>query len=62
MDYQYAKGLAFTLNKPLVGVNHIEGHISANYIEHKDLKPPFISLVVSGGHTHLVVSKRLWRV
>lgn len=53
----YAKALAFTLNKPLVGVNHIEGHISANYIEHKDLKPPFITLVVSGGHTHLVEVK-----
>ena len=51
----HAKALAFTLNKPLVGVNHIEGHVSANYIEHKDLKPPFVCLVVSGGHTHLVV-------
>lgn len=53
----HAKALAFTLNKPLVGVHHIEGHISANYIEHKDLKPPFITLVVSGGHTHLVEVK-----
>ena len=53
----YAKGLAFTLNKPIVGVNHIEGHICANYIEHKDLKPPFMTLVVSGGHTHLVEVK-----
>lgn len=53
----YAKALAFTLNKPLVGVNHIEGHISANYIEHKELKPPFITLIVSGGHTHLVEVK-----
>ena len=50
----YAKALAFSLNKPLVGVNHMQGHICANYIEHKDLKPPFITLVVSGGHTHLV--------
>ena len=41
----HAKALAFTLNKPLVGVNHIEGHVSANYIEHKDLKPPFITLI-----------------
>ncbi len=49
-----AKGLAFSLKKPLIGVHHIEGHISANYISHKDLKPPFISLIVSGGHTHLV--------
>lgn len=53
----HAKALAFTLNKPLVGVNHIEGHVSANYIEHKDLKPPFITLIVSGGHTHLVEVK-----
>lgn len=53
----YAKALAFTLNKPLVGVNHIEGHVSANYIEHEDLKPPFITLIVSGGHTHLVEVK-----
>ncbi|MDD6795488.1 MAG: tRNA (adenosine(37)-N6)-threonylcarbamoyltransferase complex transferase subunit TsaD [Clostridiaceae bacterium] len=51
---QYAKGLAFTTKKPLVGVNHIEGHICANYIQHKDLKPPFVSLVVSGGHTFIV--------
>ncbi|WP_426349660.1 tRNA (adenosine(37)-N6)-threonylcarbamoyltransferase complex transferase subunit TsaD [Alloiococcus sp. CFN-8] len=51
---QYAKGLAFSINKPLIGVNHIEGHISANYIQYKDLKPPFISLVVSGGHTFIV--------
>ncbi len=50
----YAKGLSFTLNKPLVPVNHIEGHICANFIAHKDLEPPFISLVVSGGHTHIV--------
>ena len=53
----YAKALAYTLNIPLVGVNHIEGHVSANYIEHKDLKPPFITLIVSGGHTHLVEVK-----
>ena len=50
----YAKGLAYALNKPLVGVNHIEGHIAANYITYKDLKPPFLCLVISGGHTHLV--------
>lgn len=53
----FAKSLAFALDKPLVGVHHIEGHISANYIEHKDLKPPFGCLVVSGGHTHLVAVK-----
>lgn len=51
---QYAKGLSYSSKKPLVGVNHIEGHICANYIEHKDLKPPFVSLVVSGGHTFIV--------
>ncbi|MDO5383064.1 MAG: tRNA (adenosine(37)-N6)-threonylcarbamoyltransferase complex transferase subunit TsaD [Eubacteriales bacterium] len=49
-----AKAIAYAANKPLVGVHHIEGHISANYIENKDLQPPFIALVVSGGHTHLV--------
>ena len=54
---QYAKGLALGAKKPLVGVNHIQGHISANFIEHKDLKPPFVSLVVSGGHTFIVYVK-----
>ncbi|MGN0327372.1 MAG: tRNA (adenosine(37)-N6)-threonylcarbamoyltransferase complex transferase subunit TsaD [Lachnospira sp.] len=49
-----AKAIAYAANKPLVGVHHIEGHISANYIENKELEPPFIALVVSGGHTHLV--------
>lgn len=49
-----AKAMAFALNKPLIGVHHIEGHISANYIEHVELEPPFGCLVVSGGHTHLV--------
>ncbi len=52
-----AKALAYASAKPLVGVNHIEGHINANYIEHKDLEPPFISLIVSGGHSHLVYIK-----
>lgn len=52
-----AKAIAFAKNIPLVGVHHIEGHISANYIENADLKPPFMSLVVSGGHTHLVLVK-----
>lgn len=50
-----AKAISYASGKPLIGVHHIEGHISANYIEHKDLKPPFLSLVVSGGHTHLVI-------
>ena len=49
-----AQALAFAKKKPLVGVHHIEGHICANYIEHPDLEPPFLCLVVSGGHTHLV--------
>lgn len=53
----YAKGLSFALNKPLIGVNHIEGHIFANFIDHPALVPPLISLVVSGGHTHLVYMK-----
>ncbi|MDR1773284.1 MAG: tRNA (adenosine(37)-N6)-threonylcarbamoyltransferase complex transferase subunit TsaD [Clostridioides sp.] len=53
----YAKALAFSLGVPLVGVNHIEGHLSANYIEHKDLEPPFLTLIVSGGHTNLVEVK-----
>lgn len=50
----FAKALSYATKTPLVGVHHIEGHISANYIEHPDLKPPFICLVVSGGHTNLV--------
>ena len=52
-----AKAIAFATDKPLVGVHHIEGHISANFIENKELEPPFICLVVSGGHTHLVCVK-----
>lgn len=51
---QYAKGLSAGSGIPLVPVNHIQGHISANFIQHKDLKPPFVSLVVSGGHTFIV--------
>lgn len=54
---QYAKGLSYALNKPLIGVNHIEGHISANYIQHKDLEPPFLCLAVSGGNTFIVYVK-----
>lgn len=49
-----AKAISYAKNIPLVGVHHIEGHINANYIENPDLKPPFLCLVVSGGHTHLV--------
>ncbi|WP_312702390.1 tRNA (adenosine(37)-N6)-threonylcarbamoyltransferase complex transferase subunit TsaD [Sedimentibacter sp.] len=50
----YAKGLSYAWNKPLIGVNHIEGHICANFIENKELEPPFVCLVASGGHTHLI--------
>lgn len=50
----HAKALAFAAEKPLIGVNHIEGHICANFISNKELEPPFLCLVVSGGHTHLV--------
>ena len=52
-----AKAISYGTGKPLVGVHHIEGHVSANYIEHKDLEPPFLCLIVSGGHTHLVIVK-----
>ena len=50
----HAKALAYAAGLQLIGVHHIEGHISANYIENKELEPPFLCLVVSGGHTHLV--------
>ena len=53
----YAKALSYAINKPLIGTNHIEGHIAANYITHKELKPPFLCVVISGGHTHLVYIK-----
>lgn len=49
-----AKALAFAINKPFIGIHHIEGHIAANYIENSSFEPPFLCLVVSGGHTHLV--------
>jgi N6-L-threonylcarbamoyladenine synthase len=52
-----AKGIAFAMDKPLIGVHHIEGHIAANYIEHKELEPPFVCLVASGGHSHIVYVK-----
>ena len=48
------KGLSYAAGKPLIPVNHIEGHVSANYLTHPDLQPPFVCLVVSGGHSHLV--------
>lgn len=50
----FAKGLAFSSKKPLIPVHHIRGHVAANYLIHKDLKPPFVALVVSGGHTSLM--------
>ncbi|MEE0867083.1 MAG: tRNA (adenosine(37)-N6)-threonylcarbamoyltransferase complex transferase subunit TsaD [Clostridia bacterium] len=52
-----AKALAYSLGKPLVPVNHIQGHISANYITYKELEPPFVSLVASGGHSHILYIK-----
>ncbi|MDF2952689.1 MAG: gcp [Anaerocolumna sp.] len=52
-----AKAISYASNIPLIGVHHIEGHVSANYIEHKELEPPFLCLIVSGGHTHLVIVK-----
>lgn len=52
-----AKAISYAAKKPLVGVHHIEGHVSANFIEHKELEPPFLCLIVSGGHTHLVIVK-----
>lgn len=55
----FAKAVAFALNKPLVGIDHIEGHIFANYINSNDIKTPFIALVVSGGHTSLIISYEL---
>ena len=50
----YAKGLSFAVKKPLIAVNHIAGHVSANYLTHPDLEPPFLCLIISGGHTYLV--------
>ena len=57
MGTAFAKAVSAASGIPLIGVHHIQGHISANYIEHPDLKPPFLSLVVSGGHTHLIEVK-----
>ena len=53
----YAKALSFAIEKPLVGVNHIQGHIAANYLTYKDLKPPFLCLLISGGNTQIVLVK-----
>ena len=51
----FAKGLAYAAGKPLVPVHHLRGHIAANYLTHQDLKPPFLCLVASGGHSHIVL-------
>ena len=50
----FAKGLSFSTGKPLIPVHHLRSHIAANYISHPDLEPPFLSLVVSGGHSHII--------
>ncbi len=50
----YAKGLSYVLKKPLIATNHIEGHIAGNYLTYPELEPPFLCLIISGGHTHLV--------
>lgn len=55
----YAKALSYALDKPLVGVNHIEGHIAANYITNKELKPPFLALIVSGRSYTFSIYRRL---
>lgn len=56
----YAKALSYAINKPLLGVNHIEGHVAANYITYKQLKPPFLCLMMSGGNTRNNTCKRLY--
>jgi N6-L-threonylcarbamoyladenine synthase len=56
-----AKALAYSLNRPFIGVNHIEGHLFANFLEHNDLQPPLIHLIVSGGHTRLIYQPEMGR-
>ena len=51
----YAKGLAYAANKPFIGADHIAGHIAANYLSYKELEPPFVCLVASGGHSHIIL-------
>lgn len=53
----YAKALAYAINVPLIGVHHIEGHICANYISHSMLEPPFVALIASGGHSHIILAQ-----
>lgn len=55
----FAKAIAFALEKPLIGVNHVEGHIYANFLEHQEIETPFVSLIVSGGHTSLILVKEV---
>lgn len=57
----FAKSLAFSWNKPLIAVNHIKGHIAANYLCHETLTPPFLAFVASGGHTSMIRVERLPR-
>jgi N6-L-threonylcarbamoyladenine synthase len=56
----YAKGLSFATDKPLIAVNHIAGHIAGNYLTYPELKPPFLCLIISGGHTNLVNVKNYY--
>ncbi|MCK5074901.1 MAG: tRNA (adenosine(37)-N6)-threonylcarbamoyltransferase complex transferase subunit TsaD, partial [Calditrichia bacterium] len=56
----YIKGIAVSTGKPFIGINHIEGHIFSNFLEHPELEAPFLALVVSGGHTQLVIVKKLF--
>ncbi len=58
----YAKALSYAIQKPLVGVNHIEGHIAANYITYKELEPPFLCVMMSGGNTRDYICKRIYRI
>ncbi len=58
----YAKALSFAINKPLVGVNHLQGHIAANYITYKELKPEFLCMMMSGGNTRNNTCKRLYNL
>lgn len=51
----YAKALSYALNKPLIGINHIKGHIAANYITYKELEPPFLCMMMSGGNTQIIL-------
>ena len=58
----YAKALAYAYQIPLVGVNHLQGHIAANYITYKELEPPFLCVMMSGGNTRHYICKKLYRI